>query len=158
MTGRALGLLSDIVAPILGDESIDARAQAALELLIEDDGLPRALDDALTGLVMSVNEESLRMVQKFVIGSGIWEIGVVRFVELVLRLVDGLWISIPEAAFALVQVPRLERLSLTAPAQRLLDLADAVVEDAREGVMQIEDDTEFSDAILQFDRSFLMGR
>lgn len=155
MTGQVLKLLGGVVAPSAPGGDLRAQVDAAVALAGEDAGFPREVDEALNGLMAEAQEARLRGVQQAVVRSGIWQIGVARFVALVARLAAEGHLQITDAARALACLPHAERRRLPQAAQHLLDVADAVVEDARDGVMEIEDDGTFRQALGDIDTSRL---
>ena len=155
MTEHVLKLLGDVAAPITDGDDLRVRVDAAVALAVEDAGLPTEVEEALNGLMEEASEARLRGVQQAVVRSGLWQLGVGRFVALVARLAAEGHLKIPDAARALAHLPHLERRRLPQPAQHLVDVADAVVEDARDGVMEIEDDETFRKALGDLDTSGL---
>lgn len=155
MTEHVLKLLGEVVAPSATGGDLRARVDAAVALAVEDGGLPGEVEEALNGLMAEAQEARLRGVQQAVVRSGVWQIGVARFVALVARLAAEGHLKIPDAARALARLPHPERRRLPQAAQHLLDVADAVVEDACDGVMEIEDDETFRKALGDLDTSML---
>ena len=155
MTEQVLKLLGDVVAPFSIGADLRTRVDAAVALAVEDAGLPGEVEEALNGLMAEAQEARLREVQQAVVRSGVWQIGMARFVALVARLGAEGHLKITDAALALARLPHPERRRLCQAAQHLLDVADAVVEDARDGVMEIEDDETFRKALGDLDASGL---
>lgn len=155
MTEQVLKLLGDVVAPFPSDGDLRARVDAAVALAVEDAGLPREVEAALNGLLEEASEARLRRVQQAVVRSGLWRVGTDRFVALVTRLATEGHLNLPDAARALADVPHSERRCLPQAAQHVLHVADAVVEDARDGVMEIEDDEIFREALRDLGASGL---
>lgn len=69
------------------------------------------------------------------------------FEDMVLALTRDGHFGQAHAAAALSSVPYQERGQLTAPMRRLLEIADAVVEDDDDGVMTVDEDATFARAL-----------
>lgn len=152
MTDPVLKLLGDVIAPYPDELDLRVRVDAVVRLAVEDAKLPTEIQTALNGLLEQASEERLRFVQQAVARARLWTVGPDRFVDLVAQLAANGHLTLAEAAQALAAVPRLERKQLSPAWQSLLEVADAVVEDARDRVMEIDDDTVFRDALRSLRR------
>jgi hypothetical protein len=150
MTDPMLKLLGDVVEPRPDGRDLRTRVEAAVLLAVDGTKLPAEIETALNGFMEQASEDRLRLVQRAVARSGLWAIGPVRFVTLVANLAADGHLELADAAQALAAVPRQERKHLSAAARHLLDVADAVVEDARDGVMEVEEDEVFREALRAF--------
>lgn len=150
MTSTAMNLLGDVIAPYPGGLDLSARVDVAVALMVEDAELPLAVTEAIAGFLESATEDQLRRVQEAVVRSGLWMVGPDRFVCLLAQLTADRYLKLEEAARLLAGIPHVERRRLPPAAVHLIHVADAVVEDAKDGVMQIDDDQIFRDAVQGF--------
>jgi hypothetical protein len=147
MKSTAIGLVRELIAPYPGGLDPPARFDVALALMLDDAELPVEVAEAVAGFVESATEARLLRVQVAVAQSGLWTVGPDCFVALVARLTAGEYLKLEEAARLLAALPYVERESLSPAAVHLVEVADAVVEDAKDGVMEIDDDAIFRDAV-----------
>jgi hypothetical protein len=147
MTSTTFQLLADVVAPYPGGRDLTERRKAAVRLIVEDETLPQAVSKTLDVFVQNANEEGLRRVQEAVARSKLLAIGSQRFVELVAQLMMTGQLTQTDGAALLSSVPYPERARLTGPAAHLVDVAAAVLEDARDGVMEVDEDQLLREAI-----------
>ena len=147
MTEPMLKLLGDVIAPYPGGLDLRARVDVAVAMAVEGMDLPAEIEAALNGFLGEAHEDKLRKVQQAVARAGLWKVGADRFVTLVAHLATQGMLEVPDAARALAGLPHVERRRLLPAARHLVSVADAVAEDAREGVMGIEDDDFFRDAL-----------
>lgn len=139
--------LSDIVAPYPGEPTLSARADAALTLAVDEPQLPRAVADAIGSFLACADMQRLLEVQKAVAQARLLGIGVSSHVHLVARLVNSGLLNNDEAASILAALPHVERRQLSPAFLYLVEIADAVVEDAKDAVMAVDDDRLFADAV-----------
>jgi len=147
MNESVLELLASVVAPHPGGLDLPARVEAAVATSLEENTLPSDVSAALDAFIEAGTEDRLRVLQQAVARSGLWTIGPEYFVALIARLTAERHLALPEAARALAAVPQTQRRRLDSSSKHLLDVADAVVEDARDGVMDIEADDTFWKAL-----------
>ena len=142
MVARDLGLklLWDVVDPNLGACDFNLRIEAAIEIARNDATIPNAIEPALNALLAHSDEAHLSKLQTAVAQAGLWRIGPERFAALVTHLTIGNLLPLTDAARVLASIPYGERQGLPSQIQYLLDVADAVVEDFREGRMNPDED------------------
>lgn len=143
-------LLGDIIAHGSGSPDLHARFDTAMSMSVMNADLPASVDAALSGFLEAASEDRLRLLQLAVARSGLWTVGPERFVMLVAHLTVAGHLELPDAAGALCCIPVVERHQLSRAAQHLVDVADVVLHDARDGIMEIHDDEIFRDALRAF--------
>jgi hypothetical protein len=109
-------------------------------LLMDDAEVPASISQVLGQFVECPDSEHLRAVQVATAGSGLWSVGPECFATLVAHLGAAGHLSLRESAAALAAIPIVERRSLRQITRHAIDVAEAVAEDAKDGVMQIDDD------------------
>ena len=147
MTSTAMTLLGDLIAPRPGGLDISARIDIAVTLMVEDAELPLEVTSAIAGFLESATKDQLQRVQEAVARAGLWMVGSDCFVRLVASLTADRHLSSEEAARLLAIIPQIERRRLPPAAVHLIEVADAVIEDAKDGFMQIDDDHIFHEAV-----------
>jgi hypothetical protein len=141
-----LSLLRDIVWPF-EPQSVDARCALAVTLLGGDEQLPESVRNALVAFAQEAGAERLRDVQEAVARESLHNIGTDAFVPLTALLAMDGRLDMKTAAMILAEVPYDRREHLSRSFNRLLDVAGAVVEDVRDGVMDVDDDALFANAL-----------
>ena len=147
MTDNLLHLLAQLLSPLTEPAELASRVDTATSIVIEGDALPDALDRELNKFLQDPSVRNLTAMQLAAVRGGIWQVDPRLFVSLTLELTRTGILKASEAAHALTSIPRTERLKLAQGSQALLDIADAVVEDSRDNVMEIDDDATFSNAL-----------
>ena len=143
------GLMSLLGRIVDLDESSPAfRLEVAIELAIESPELPRAVEAALNFLLASPDWASVDAVRRAVAEASFWQIGSERFVLVVADLARRGLIEEAGAASILAACPHPTRRGLSQDSLRLVEVADAVCEDAREGVMGIDEGSSFRKALF----------
>jgi hypothetical protein len=144
VTAAQAQLLRDVVDP--HQTSVDRRAASAEKLLVDDESLPSGVVESLSTFIGDT--QRLADVQLAVVDARSWNIGVEFFAELVAHLALTVRaLSLAKAAGALSSIPFPERSNLSPDASRATDVADAVTEDASDGVMAVDDDDILRDAL-----------
>lgn len=145
MTALQADLLRQIADP-RSTCSIDAKLGAAEKLLVDDAGLPLQVVEALS----SFFDDPSRTVdvQLAVVGARMWDIGAECFAEVVAYLALTSRLAVAQAAGALGAIPVGQRAGLSSEASHAIDVADAVVEDASDGLMKVEDDDLLREALV----------
>ena len=142
MDSSTLRHLANVIAPDGASVNHSTRREAALALAVDGAALPVEVGSALDAFLAG-DDLALRRVRKAVVRARFWAVGLVDLIELTARLVVEGDLGAEEAAHSLSGVPYPDRDALSRPQQRVLDVADAVVEDEREQFMKIGDDQSF---------------
>jgi hypothetical protein len=116
-------------------------------LIIEEPELPPDVAKALDVFIERPSDEELRHVQEAVARAGMWGTGPELFVYIVAHLAADRRVALADAARTLAALPQLERRGLSPAASHLVEVADAVVEDSGEGLMEVDDDELFRDGV-----------
>lgn len=133
-----------------GTTTLARRGELLLEILIDDVALPPPVVTGVDGFLSAPSAEALRALQRAVVRCGVWNTDMDAFVALVADLAAHGELNDVEAAHALASVPYPERDALRADAEELVAAADLVVEDKRDGFMEINDDDLFGAALRRF--------
>jgi hypothetical protein len=149
MTSKAIKLLLDIIAPYPGGPSLSERTHAAVALVVEDPDLPVELTQAIDAFLADQDVRRLHDVQRAAAVANLLAIGPRRYVDLVADLINRGQLTTEQGARLLVSIPYVERRWLPPSHLRLVEIADAVVEDAEDGVMAVDDDNLFAQAVQQ---------
>jgi hypothetical protein len=151
MNERARELLSIVVAPRPVAASLAVRIEAAVAIVVEGTELPESLALAIDEVLSVGNADSVLAAQRAVLSAGPKWLRADRFVALVLYLFSEKEIRAPDAARVLAGLTYDDREACPQAMQQLLEVADAVVEDERDGVLQTIDDNAWADALGQFE-------
>lgn len=145
MTASQAQLLREIVDP-RSSSSVEAKQGAAEKLLVDDAGLPPGVVEALSSFFE--NPERIVDVQLALAKSRMWSIGPECFAQVVAQLTVAGRLAMAQAAGALGAIPNVQRAGLSSEASRAVDVADAVIEDAADGLMNVEDDDLLRNALV----------
>ena len=144
-------LLHMILTP--STEGLQAIYDAAISAL--NDGLELAVPirAALTRFASNPTAPGLEDLQLEVVRTMPWDLGPSTIVNVVARLTTSGRLSNLDAARILAATPYPRRPALFPEASNLVEVSDAVVEDFAEGIMGVDDDDLFRDAIVGVLRS-----
>ena len=145
---RQIVLLATLAAI---DELVNERAvvDVAIELLVASDRAS-ALDTAIAELAARPTEEQLRRVQVQLVTSAAWSVGVELFVSLVARLVSSGHLTEVQAARTIALVPRELLSTMSRRAEALFLVAECVIHDESDGVLEVDADEVWSQALAAF--------
>lgn len=150
MSRRDLESLRILLGPGATKAQLSERLQSAVDLAIAEVALPLAVEATLNGFFATETIEALREVQRAFVHSGAEGLPVASLIQLIVELLDGGWLSCPEAAHALSRLEQDAPDQLAASSQRLLEIASMVAHDEAEGWMGACDDSLFRDALARY--------
>ena len=146
MTPELQTSLRKAVVPFVAEKDFGGRLEAAMTLAVEGAELSPVVERALNSFLEQANEVNLRALQTAVISSGEVGIGAEPFVDLAVALIVHNLIEAGQAATALASLPYTTRAALSPEQEHIVQVADAVVEDAREGLLDVVDDNLLTEA------------
>lgn len=150
MNSMLVGYLGRVARIGCPEEGNIERLECAVALLVDESELPRTVAEAVNRYVNDPSAAGSLVVASSIVHAGLWEVGVDGIVQrLAVAYKDG-ELTAAATAELLSLIPPSERQRLSVPARTLVETADLVIEDDREGWNRADSDDTFRDAVDAF--------
>lgn len=131
--------LFNLIESVRLEGNLETAFFLANDMIEQGEDLPLDLETNLIALISDCNEVSFVELSKNVLSKNMLN-DYVKNIKLISFLVEKSWLSLEDAALLLSSIPHVERGKLPQHFSKVVEVADLVCEDSRDGFMEVNDD------------------